>query len=206
MISNVPLQSEAQKKINDLAAANQAKAIDVLNRSDIVGICKRAGCRVNLIGSLKMHLLASHRDIDLHIYSPDLTTERSFAIMAEIAKNPDVTEIKCINGLHTDEHCIAWHIMYRSAENEIWRFDVIHIEKGTEYDGFFERMAERICSVITPDQRNAILRLKFETPADKNYHGVEYYEAVIADGITTMCEFEKWVIDHRKKPPYYWIP
>ena len=58
--------------------------------------------------------------------------------MAQIAKLPDVTEIKCINGLHTEEHCMAWHILYR-YEDEIWQFDVIHIEEGTEYDGYFEK-------------------------------------------------------------------
>ncbi len=51
-----------------------------------------------------------------------------------------------------------------------------------------------------------ILRLKFETPEVKDYHGVEYYEAVIADGITDMSGFEEWVSAHRKKAPYYWIP
>lgn len=35
---------------------------------------------------------------------------------------------------------------------------------------------------------------------------IENYEAVIADGITTMPEFEKWVTEHRIKNPYYWIP
>ena len=114
-------------------------------------------------------------------------------------------EIKCINGLHTDEQCIAWHIFYK-YEDDIWQIDVIHIEEGTEYDGFFERMADRITEVMTTDQQYRILKLKFETPSDKDYHGVEYYEAVIADGISNMVELEEWVIEHRKKPMYYWIP
>ena len=67
-------------------------------------------------------------------------------------------------------------------------------------------MADRIVEVMTPEQRDTIIRLKFATPAGKDYHGVEYYEAVIADGITEMSDFEKWVVNHRKKPSYYWIP
>ena len=67
-------------------------------------------------------------------------------------------------------------------------------------------MADRIAAVMIAEQRNTILRLKFETPADKDFHGVEYYEAVIADGVATMDDFEKWVADHRKKAPYYWMP
>lgn len=195
-----------QNQINDLALANQKKAHEVLEQSGIAEIWKDNDCRVNLVGSLRMGLLASHRDIDLHVYSSGITTESSFAIAAKIAKNPKVTEIRCINGLHTDEHCIAWHVFYKADDGEIWQFDIIHIEEATEYDGYFERMADRIVEVMTPEQKGAILRLKFETPEGNDYHGVEYYEAVIADGITTMSEFENWVTGHRKKNPYYWIP
>lgn len=111
-----------------------------------------------------------------------------------------------LGGLHTDEHCIAWHVFYKADDGEIWQFDIIHIEEETEYDGYFERMADRIVEVMTQEQRDLILQLKFETPEGKDYHGVEYYEAVIADGITTMAEFEKWVTEHRKKDSNYWIP
>lgn len=195
-----------QTEINDLALANQRKAREVLKESGIAEIWEDAGCRVNIVGSLRMGLLASHRDIDLHVYSSGITAESSFAIVAKIAKNPKVAEIRCITGLHTDEHCMAWHVFYKAEDGETWQFDIIHIEDGTEFDGFFEKMADRIVEVITLQQREAILRLKFETPQGKDYHGVEYYEAVIADGINTMPDFEHWVIDHRKKSPYYWVP
>ena len=194
-----------QQEIFNLASSNQKKAKRVLDKSGIAKIWEQNGCRVNLIGSLRMGLLASHRDIDLHVYSKDITEESSFAIAAQIAMLQDVTEIKCINGLHTDEHCMAWHIFYK-YETEIWQIDVIHIEEGTEYDGYFERMADRITEVMTTDQKEIILRLKFETPSDKDYHGVEYYEAVIGNGISNMKDFEEWVTEHRKKPLYYWIP
>ena len=188
-----------------MAFANQEKAKRVLKKSGIANVWEQNGCRVNLVGSLRMGLLALHRDIDLHVYSKGITVERSFAIAAQIAQLPDVTEIRCINGLHTEEHCIAWHIFYK-YEEEVWQIDIIHIEDGTEYDGYFEWMADRIVEVMTPAQKETILRLKFETPSDKDYHGVEYYEAVIADGITNMVDFEKWVSEHRKKPMYYLIP
>lgn len=194
-----------QKEINDLALANQKKAELVLDESGIAAIWKEAGCRVNIIGSLRMGLLASHRDIDLHVYSQGITTESSFGIASKIANNPCITEIKCINGLHTDEHCLAWHFYYKH-EGEIWQVDVIHIEEGSHYDGFFENMADRIVDVMTETERDTILRLKFETPAETDYHGVEYYEAVIADGVRSMSEFENWIEQHRKKPMYYWIP
>ncbi|MDE6536237.1 MAG: phosphoglycerate mutase family protein [Muribaculaceae bacterium] len=194
-----------QEEVFKLSFANQERAKRVLMSSNIAKVWEQNGCRVNLVGSLRMGLLASHKDIDLHVYSKDITEEISFAIAAQIAKLPNVIEIKCINGLHTEEHCIAWHIFYK-YEEDVWQIDVIHIEEGTEYDGFFERMADRITEVMTTDEKERILRLKFETPSDKDYHGVEYYEAVIGYGVSNMRYFEEWVTEHRKKPMYYWIP
>lgn len=188
-----------------MSLACQKEARRVLEESGIADVWKDAGCRVNLVGSLRMGLLASHPDIDLHVYSKGITVASSFAIAARIAENPNITEVKCINGLYTDEHCIAWHFLYRNAD-KIWQFDVIHIEEGTLYDGFFEKIADRITEVMTEEQRDTILRLKFETPAGRDYHGVEYYEAVITDGVSTLSDLELWVKAHREKSIYYWIP
>lgn len=189
----------------DLAFANQEKGWRVLESSGIARIWEENGCRVNLVGSLRMGLLANHKDIDLHVYSKGITEESSFAIASRIATLPEVSEIRCINGLHTDEHCMAWHIVYDYG-GEKWKFDIIHIEEGTEYDGYFERMSERIVELLTPEKKETILRLKFETSDDKDYHGVEFYEAVIADGISDMEAFAEWVAEHRRKPMYYWMP
>lgn len=194
-----------KEEIIERSARCQQRARRVLEKSGIADIWLSEGCRVNLVGSLRMGLLASHRDIDLHVYSKNITIGSSFAIAAKMAANKNVTEIRCINGLHTDEHCVAWHILY-NFEGEIWQFDVIHIEEGTEYDGYFERMADRIVEIMTPEQRETILRLKFETPDDCDWHGVEYYEAVIADRVSSIDEMRSWVTEHRKKKPYYWIP
>lgn len=194
-----------QQEILEFSIVNQARARMVLRESGITEIWMKHGCRVNLVGSLRMGLLVKHRDIDLHVYSKCITEESSFSIAAFMAKLSGVTEIRCINGLHTDERCMAWHVLY-NYEGEIWQFDLIHIEEGSRYDGYFERMADRISEVMTPQQKEVILRLKYETPSDKDFHGVEYYEAVIADGIENMSDFEEWVSKHRLKPMYYWIP
>ena len=194
-----------KKDVIERSLRCQQRARRVLEESGIAEVWRSSGCRVSLVGSLRMGLLASHRDIDLHVYSKDITIESSFAIVANIASNQNVTEIRCINGLNTDEHCVAWHVFY-NYEGEIWQFDIIHIEEGTEYDGYFERMADRITEVMTPEQREIILSLKFDSSDDCGYHGVEYYEAVIADGVSTIEELSDWVSEHRKKPPYYWMP
>ncbi len=182
------------------------RALEVLEKSGVVSIWENAGVEVRLVGSLRMGLLAKHRDIDLHVYSKGITEDISFEIAAQIAKNPDILEIKCINGLHTDEHCISWHLQYKMQENEIWQIDIIHIEKDSYYDGFFEKMADKIAAQLSPELRNTILSLKFETPDDEEIHGVEYYEGVISDGVRTLPELRKWLKTRRSKPFYYWMP
>ena len=195
-----------QKEINHLATVRQEEARNVLAVSGIAQVWEDAGCRVSLIGSLRMGLLMSHRDIDLHVYSDNITEASTFAIAARMSALPGVIEIASVNGLHTEEHCMAWHVKYRAQDGEEWKFDIIHIEAGTEYDGYFERMAERIMTVMTPTQRDTILRLKYETPSDEYIKGVEYYEAVIADGITLLEDLRMWLEVHRRKSVYYWIP
>lgn len=195
-----------QKEINHLATVRQEEARNVLAVSGIAQVWEDAGCRVSLIGSLRMGLLMSHRDIDLHVYSDNITEASTFAIAARMSALPGIIKIASVNGLHTEEHCMAWHVKYRAQDGEEWKFDIIHIEAGTEYDGYFERMAERIMTVMTPTQRDTILRLKYETPSDEYIKGVEYYEAVIADGITLLEDLRKWLEVHRRKSVYYWIP
>lgn len=191
------------------------RAKSVLDESGIAEVWKQAGCRVEIVGSMRMGLMARHRDIDLHVYSPEVTEECSFKVAAIIAANPRVKEIKCINGLATDEHCIAWHFTYDSCapkENspdgseKLWQFDVIHIIEGSRYDGFFEQMADRIVNQATISQKETILRLKFDTPETEQFHGFEYYEAVIADGVTTLDALRQWVVTRRARPFYYWMP
>lgn len=194
------------EKYELLAERNQERAWSVLRKLNLVGFWERWGCRVSLIGSLKMGLLVKHLDIDIHVYSSNLTEERSFAIVSQLAKNPGIKEIRCINGLFTEEHCIAWHLTYEDERKVLWQIDIIHIEEGTEYDGFFEKMAERINERLTPAQRDTILRLKYETPEGEEIHGVEYYQAVMEYGVNNLEGLRQWVKQHRTADGIYWMP
>ena len=57
------------------------------------------------------------------------------------------------------------------------------------YDGYFEKFAERLSAVLTEETKYAILKLKYETPESEKIMGVEYYVAVIRDGIRSYEEF-----------------
>ncbi len=92
------------------------------------------------------------------------------------------------------------------SDDEIWQIDIIHIEKGSQFDGYFEKMADRIVERLTPEVKERILSMKYNTPDDEEIHGVEYYEAVIADGVTNLQELKEWLKTRRSIPAYYWMP
>lgn len=192
--------------IFELAKRNQQKAWEIIEDTRIVRIWEGMGAKVNLVGSLRTGLLMKHRDIDFHIYTSPLDLSASFRAMAELAENTSVKKIEYTNLLHTAEACIEWHAWYQDMEGELWQMDMIHIQEGSRYDGYFERVAERISAVLTDEMRLAILKLKYETPDTEKIMGVEYYQAVIQDGVRSYPEFEEWRRLHPAVGVVEWVP
>jgi len=192
--------------ILELAKRNQQKAWEIIEDTRIVRIWEGMGAKVNLVGSLRTGLLMKHRDIDFHIYTSPLDLSASFRAMAELAENTSVKKIEYTNLLHTAEACIEWHAWYQDMEGELWQMDMIHIQEGSRYDGYFERVAERISAVLTDEMRLAILKLKYETPDTEKIMGVEYYQAVIQDGVRSYPEFEEWRRLHPAVGVVEWVP
>lgn len=192
--------------ILELAKRNQQKAWEIIEDTRIVRIWEGIGAKVNLVGSLRTGLLMKHRDIDFHIYTSPLDLSVSFRAMAELAENTSVKKIEYTNLLHTAEACIEWHAWYKDMEGELWQMDMIHIQEGSRYDGYFERVAERISAVLTDEMRLAILKLKYETPDTEKIMGVEYYQAVIQDGVRSYPEFEEWRRLHPAVGVVEWVP
>lgn len=192
--------------ILELAKRNQQKAWEIIEDTRIVRIWEGIGAKVNLVGSLRTRLLMKHRDIDFHIYTSPLDLSASFRAMAELAENTSVKKIEYTNLLHTAEACIEWHAWYQDMEGELWQMDMIHIQEGSRYDGYFERVAERISAVLTDEMRLAILKLKYETPDTEKIMGVEYYQAVIQDGVRSYPEFEEWRRLHPAVGVVEWMP
>ena len=192
--------------ILELAKRNQQKAWEIIEDTRIVRIWEGMGAKVNLVGSLRTGLLMKHRDIDFHIYTSPLDLSASFRAMAELAENTSIKKIEYTNLLHTAEACIEWHAWYQDMEGELWQMDMIHIQEGSRYDGYFERVAERISAVLTDEMRLAILNLKYETPDTEKIMGVEYYQAVIQDGVRSYPEFEEWRRLHPAVGVVEWVP
>ena len=184
------------KNILEFSAETERRARKVLDDSGVIRIWETAGAEVNIVGSLAMGLMMKHRDIDIHLYTDRLDPAVDFAAMARLAANPAVERMTYANLSATEEECIEWHAWLRDERGDEWQLDMIHIRRGSRYDGYFERMAERIRAVMTPEQRETILQLKYETPDTEHIAGVEYYMAVIRDGIRTWPDFLCWRAAH----------
>lgn len=192
--------------IQEIAKKNQAKAWKIIQDTNLVNIWESSKAEVHLIGSLKMELLMKHRDIDFHIYSNPLNISDSFTAMAKLAANPAIKRIEYANLLDTEEQCLEWHAEYLDTEQALWQIDMIHIVKGSLYDGYFEKMAARISNVLTPEMKNAILTLKYETPDHEKIMGIEYYQAVIRDNIRSYTDFMEWRQTHPITGIVEWMP
>lgn len=192
--------------ILEIAKQNQEEAWKVVENSGVVKAWESIGAEVNLVGSLRTGLLMTHRDIDFHIYSSPLTLSNSFQAMALLAENPNVKKIECVNLLHTVEECVEWHAFYQEPDGECWQIDMMHIKRGSRYDGYFEQVANRIAAVLTDETRQAILQLKYDTPETEKAMGVEYYQAVIRDGVRNYAQFEEWRRQHPVTGVIEWMP
>lgn len=193
-------------RIEELASRNQKRAWEIIADTGIEEIWRSAGVEPRLVGSLKTGLLVKHRDIDFHVYSNPVVLADSFAAMARLAGHPAIKRIEFVDLLDTDECCVEWHAYYLDRDGELWQIDMIHILGGSRFDGYFERMAERISEVLTPETREAILTLKYETPDDEKIMGVEYYQAVLRDGVRTYADFTAWRKKHPVTGVVEWIP
>lgn len=189
-----------------IAARNQQKAWEIIRQTNIISIWESIGAEINLVGSLRTGLLCTHHDIDFHIYSSPLQVADSFRAMAALAENPRIRKIEYTNLAATEEACLEWHAWYEDAPGECWKLDMIHIRKGSRYDGYFEKVAEQISAVLTDEQKEAILRLKYQTPATEELMGIVYYQAVIRDGVRTYAEFETWKKQHPVTGIIEWMP
>ena len=188
-----------------IAKNNFEKALQIIEKSSIRQTWESIGATVNQVGSMAMGLLMKHRDIDFHIYTDKLDISESLEVIRKICANPAVTRMEYRDLSDTDESCLEFHIWFM-LDDEEWQIDMIQILKGSQFDGYFERVARRIKEVLTPELRRTILELKYQTPDDEHIMGIEYYQAVIADGIRSYPEFIQWRKNHPANGIITWCP
>lgn len=190
-----------------LAASNQRRAYEILGELRLREAWQEAGGRAEVVGSLRTGLLMKHLDIDLHVYTPaPLHVEESFAAMARIAAKPGIRRVEYANLLDAEDGCLEWHAQYEDRDGRMWQIDMIHLAEGSPWEGYFERVADRIAAVLTPETREAILRLKWKTPDGDKIPGIAYYRAVLEDGVRSYPEFTTWLREHPAEGIVEWMP
>lgn len=190
-----------------LAAANQRRAHEILRDLGLREAWQTVGARAEVVGSLRTGLLMKHPDIDLHVYSPaPLRVEDSFATMARIAAKPGIRRVEYANLLDEEDCCLEWHAQYEDRDGRRWQIDLIHMAEDSPWAGYFERVADRIAAVLTPETRGAILRLKYETPDGEKIPGIAYCRAVLAEGVRSYAEFAAWLREHPVEGIVEWMP
>ena len=192
--------------IIELAEQNQQNAWKLLDETGIIPAWERIGATVHLVGSLKSGLLMKSRDIDLHIYTGKLDITESFSVMQELAERLKLKEIQYKNLVHTEEECIEWHVLYEDQELHTWKFDLIHIRKGSKYDGVVENVTAAIAKLLTPGLRETILRIKYEVPDGVMIPGIEIYHAVFTGHVRSYEELERWRQEHPLTNILDWLP
>lgn len=190
----------------EMSACMEKRAREIVKDAKVVEIWRSVGAEINSVGSLKMGLMMKHRDIDFHIYSSPLDVPTSFAAMTYLATDPRIERIEYVNLINTEEACLEWHAWYRDRADEIWQLDMIHILKGSHYDGYMERVSDRIMQVMTPEMKRTILQLKYDTPDEEKIAGIEYYQAVIRGGVEDYEEFVRWRKTNPLEGVLQWMP
>ena len=191
--------------IEIIAQNNLKKALQVIEKSCVRQAWESIGATVNQVGSMAMGLLMKHRDIDFHIYTDKLDIAESFKVIQKICANPAVRSMEYRNLADTEEACLEFHVRF-ILDDEEWQIDMIQILKGSQFDGYFEHVAQRIKEVLTPETRRTILELKSLTPDNEHIMGIEYYQAVISDGIRSYQEFIQWRKNHPVNGIVNWCP
>lgn len=190
-----------------LATANQRRAHEILAELELREAWQAVGARVEVVGSLRSGLLCRHLDIDLHVYTPaPLRVAGSFAAVARIAEKPGIRRVEYGNLLDEEDCCLEWHAQYADRDGRLWQIDMIHMTEDSPWAGYFERVADRISAVQTPETRETILRLKYETPDTEKIPGIAYYRAVLDGGVRSYAEFEEWQATHPSDGIVEWMP
>ena len=192
--------------IFELAEQNQRTAWKILEDTRIIPSWESIGATVNIVGSLKTGLMMKSRDIDLHIYTEEVSIPASFSVIRELAERLSLREIQYGNLIDTEEECIEWHALYEDKGTDIWKFDMIHIRKGSKYDGTVERTTDAITKKLTPEIRKTILQIKYDVPDGVMIPGIEIYHAVFSGNVKTYEELEQWRKTNPLTDSLGWLP
>ncbi len=193
----------------ELSEKRRQAALRAICTSGVEEAWKSVGATVNLVGSVRSGLILKNLDIDFHIYTDEPMPEKSLAAMALLEKNPAIRNVQFRNLLDTEEECLEWHALYKDPNGLDWQLDMIHIRRGSAFDGVIERVTDAIIARLTSGPattREAILRIKHDAPDVVKTPGIEVYYAVLSLGLRTYKEFAAWKQAHQNIDLLRWMP
>ncbi len=193
------------KDLFQLAEQNKKTACQIIEGFRIIQLWESIGAKVNIVGSLQTGLLI-HKDIDMHIYSDKLSIFDSFSVMAKLAEQLPLIDIQYKNLIDTEEECLEWHARYEDKNKDIWKFDMIHIRKGSKYDSVVEKTTKAIADNLTPEIRKTILQIKYDMPKDQLIPGIEVYHAVFTGNVKSYQELLLWRKKNHSVNLMDWMP
>lgn len=151
-------------------------------------------------------MLAKSKDIDLHIYTDKLDIAESFSVIQELAERLSLKEVQYKNLIRAEEECIEWPALYEDEDRNTWKFDMIHIRKGSKYDGAVERVTTAIVNHLTPEIKKTILQIKFDVPEGVLIPGIAIYHTVFTGGVSSYEALEYFRKTHPLTNSLDWMP
>lgn len=183
----------------------QKKAQEILDNSELFSLWKEIGAEIYLVGSLKTGLLI-HRDIDLHIYTEEISVHDSFSVISKLADRLNIMDLWYKNLIETEEKCLEWHVLFEDENKEMWKLDMIHIRKGSRFDGVVEKITDAIAEKLNPKLRQTILQIKYDMPKNNIIPGIEVYHAVFTGKVKTYKELMQWRETNSLTNSFDWMP
>ncbi|MDR2913375.1 MAG: hypothetical protein LBV74_00830 [Tannerella sp.] len=83
---------------------------------------------------------------------------------------------------------------------------MIHIRKGSKYDGVVENATDTIIQKLTPEIRKTILRIKHDMPKDAIIPGIEVYHGVFTGHVQSYDELILWRKNNPLTNSLEWLP
>jgi hypothetical protein len=190
----------------DISELRRQAALQVVRESGVREAWESVGANVNMVGSVRSGLIMKNLDIDFHVYTDEPMLEKSRVAMARLEQNPAIRDVQFRNLLDTEEECLEWHAWYDDTAGTTWQLDIIHIRRGSAFDGAIERTTDALIARLTPETREAILRIKHDAPAGVKTPGIEVYYAVLELGLRTYDEFAAWKLTNSNVDLLGWRP
>lgn len=187
------------------AAQRRLKAEKILRELQLIERWQRYG-RPVVVGAVAYDLVVSP-DIDMEIYCPDLRVEHGFEVLGACALQPGVIGAKFVNALAQPDKALYWQLRYLDETGLEWKVDMW--SAPCDYDlPRSEYLVEPMKRALTPELRDAILRLKEARAADESLAclSIDLYRAVIEDGVRTAEEFRTWLGCHETGKLTDWRP